>query len=1177
MNFKKVILCWDSCLKSKLFGFLVLLLLMLINLDVLAQVTIYVSKSGSDSNNGLSSGSAVKTIQKGIDILKQQNADILSVGSGVYYESPTFSNMGSSSSKPIWIKAEVRGQTTISGMWKAAAEGTVSWTNQGNNVWSTYKANDSFIGSYKDKFLFHHDTRSDLEASSILGVNKPAYGFAHDGSTMYLRVPSGENPNGEAVMLTDVFAKAIATVTNSPYLIFDGFAIEGGGNGGEEGAAVLVDSNSDHITFRNMIFRYCRRCVQLPDYGIVEWSEYYYPNLYNYVEDIRGLNGGDPQGIFTLVKDYFSNSGNAYYEGGLAVSYRYEATDNIEIRYCYLHETFDAEVLGQFNNSSSHHNVYNYNYDNHNELECWKGSTHKGINLKVHDNLMLNCMGGPMSHQDTGTNMLGPHYVYRNVIRITDYNHSHPAFVIKNKNGDPNLKVYYYHNLLHNIQGPNTGWGTVNWLYWNDQHQDALTFYNNIMTLDNCTNTYLAPYITSNDNLLVNSSDMSWLRGSGGVYVGSNESSVQWINSSNLNFGIQSSSPAVNAGRTLSYPDSHTPSGAPDIGPFEYGENPGTDWPREMSSGVFNTNPPPGFEGTSNQDPTCSITSPSNGANFTSGSNVTINANASDSDGSVTKVSFYQNSSYLGEDTSSPYSYTWNSPSDGSYTLTAVATDNDGATGTSSGIGVSVGDVTATIYDGADASVVNGTIDTDNAGYTGAGYANTDNASGNYVEWTNVSASSSGNVTLTIRFANGDTTNRTADVIVNSSTQTTISLAPTGNWTTWDTEDITVSLNSGTNTIRLTATAADGLANIDKITIEESGSGGSGGDITVRAKAVGNTGGEIQLQLDDVVKATWTLNSLTYQDFVYTASVSSANIKLAFIDQSGNADAQIDYLIADGTTYQTEDQATNQAVWQDASCGGSYSELMHCADGRYIDFGNVAIGNGPSEADIVVSAKAVNGTGVQLQLQLDDVVEETWTLTSTAYQDFTYTTTVSSANIKLAFVNPTGSNYDIQVDYIEVNGTTYQAEDQATNTAVWQDGSCGGSYSEMMQCADGRYIDFGTISTGLSKNNANSIIEDELLTITPSEYKLFQNSPNPFNPTTQIRYELPETSDINLTVYNFFGQKVATLVNNVEGAGQHIATWNGKNDHGQKVASGNYIVRLTAGNLIKTIKMVLLK
>ncbi|AXT60222.1 T9SS C-terminal target domain-containing protein [Aquimarina sp. AD10] len=84
------------------------------------------------------------------------------------------------------------------------------------------------------------------------------------------------------------------------------------------------------------------------------------------------------------------------------------------------------------------------------------------------------------------------------------------------------------------------------------------------------------------------------------------------------------------------------------------------------------------------------ITSPTSGASFIAGNNITINANASDSDGTVTKVEFYNGTTKLGEDVSSPFSYTLSNVATGNYSLTAKATDNDNKSTTSTAVNVSV-------------------------------------------------------------------------------------------------------------------------------------------------------------------------------------------------------------------------------------------------------------------------------------------------------------------------------------------------------------------------------------------------------------------------------------------------------------------------------------------------------
>jgi len=88
----------------------------------------------------------------------------------------------------------------------------------------------------------------------------------------------------------------------------------------------------------------------------------------------------------------------------------------------------------------------------------------------------------------------------------------------------------------------------------------------------------------------------------------------------------------------------------------------------------------------------------------------------------------------------------------------------------------------------------------------------------------------------------------------------------------------------------------------------------------------------------------------------------------------------------------------------------------------------------------------------------------------------------------------------------------------------------------------------------------------------PESLVLLSNYPNPFNPSTTIRYSLPHRSHTVLTVYNTLGQKVAELVNGEVEAGYHDVTFNGKN-----LASGIYFYRLQAGEFVQTKKLVLLR
>jgi len=97
----------------------------------------------------------------------------------------------------------------------------------------------------------------------------------------------------------------------------------------------------------------------------------------------------------------------------------------------------------------------------------------------------------------------------------------------------------------------------------------------------------------------------------------------------------------------------------------------------------------------SNQAPTVSLTAPANNANYNAPASITVSANASDADGTVSKVDFYNGAALLGSDNTAPYSYTWTNVAAGTYTITAKATDNAGASATSYAVTVVVKTVTA--------------------------------------------------------------------------------------------------------------------------------------------------------------------------------------------------------------------------------------------------------------------------------------------------------------------------------------------------------------------------------------------------------------------------------------------------------------------------------------------------
>ena len=105
-------------------------------------------------------------------------------------------------------------------------------------------------------------------------------------------------------------------------------------------------------------------------------------------------------------------------------------------------------------------------------------------------------------------------------------------------------------------------------------------------------------------------------------------------------------------------------------------------------------------------------------------------------------------------------------------------------------------------------------------------------------------------------------------------------------------------------------------------------------------------------------------------------------------------------------------------------------------------------------------------------------------------------------------------------------------------------------------------------------------VEEKIIEVTvpvPNQYALFSNYPNPFNPTTSIKFQLPETQQVKLFIYDINGSLVKILANQVYPGGEHILSWNATDQTGNRVATGVYLYRFQAGSYVKTGKMMLVK
>jgi hypothetical protein len=370
----------------------------------------------------------------------------------------------------------------------------------------------------------------------------------------------------------------------SPYVIFDGFRVQGSGTYG-------VIFYKDHCVARNCIFEYCREGVAFSDHSMAEWCEYSYPGFFEFAEETRKAND-DKFVVYPLTKEY--HPGN-WYEGSLAYSISGKndpSPRGLNVHHCFVHQVFDGLMLGGFDDSEAHHNVFLHCYDNHVELETWT-RVGRSKNLRFHHNLLLSCPEGLISHQRPN-HLEGPHYVYRNVVVGYDELGWNPWTIIKSECYGRGRGFYYYHNLF---------WVNSADLYWNEKHwpQEWLKtfeFKNNIFIFAESLKRSDGPrgsealFKAAGNIVVAAKADreiLDALLRNGGIGLHSAEE-LDFRDAGALDFGLTPGSPAVDRGVWI--PGfSNKFRGRPDIGPFELGNLPGSDWPRPRKT-VFNAGLP---------------------------------------------------------------------------------------------------------------------------------------------------------------------------------------------------------------------------------------------------------------------------------------------------------------------------------------------------------------------------------------------------------------------------------------------------------------------------------------------------------------------------------------------------------------------------------------------------------
>jgi predicted neuraminidase len=424
----------------------------------------------------------------------------------------------------------------------------------------------------------------------------------------------------------------------------------------------------------------------------------------------------------------------------------------------------------------------------------------------------------------------------------------------------------------------------------------------------------------------------------------------------------------------------------------------------------------------------------------------------------------------------------------------AIAGDNPQADNCSKSINeiseTNIRSISTTIQEGETGFCeVDGSVDDNNSGFTGDGFANTDNETGNGIDW-KVNFGDSETYTITWRFANGKS-DRPADLIIDGTTVASdINFASTGSWTTWDEISVDVSVNSGIKDVRLEATGSGGLANIDYIeitgtnpqaascqaaTLSASPGSLSFGDIvTGNSATLSYTLNGANLTEDVTISATAPFTVSTSESGTYSSSIS--------ITPSGSSISQTIYVKFTPSAIQEYSSnitnSTDGVTSLDVSVSGTGVEVLSpsmAVEPTSLTFGSILIENSsilsytltgsnitPASGDITISAPSgfevstSSGSGFSSSISVpyteSEISQTIYVMFSpTAEQSYSGSISNSGGDASTQYVTVSGSGVVSQsiafsgivtdFDGNPISGATVTLKSAGNSTSTADDGS----------------------------------------------------------------------------------------------------------------------------------------
>jgi hypothetical protein len=164
-------------------------------------------------------------------------------------------------------------------------------------------------------------------------------------------------------------------------------------------------------------------------------------------------------------------------------------------------------------------------------------------------------------------------------------------------------------------------------------------------------------------------------------------------------------------------------------------------------------------------------------------------------------------------------------------------------------------------------------------------------------------------------------------------------------------------------------------------------------------------------------------------------------------------------------------------------------------------------------------------------------------------------------------VTLTGTTANVGGELVNANGVVVAVNNSTSNNPFILTAPSGGTYTVNAGYKNPSR-DWGSTSAVINVTG----IDEKLIGLNPSEFKLYANFPNPFNPSTKIRYAISETAFTTLRIYSLIGQEISILINEEKSPGIYEIDFNAS-----ELTSGTYLCELRTGNFVQTKKMILLK